>query len=214
MIKQFQGETMLVKDYSQVASRSSVIEAKNELEKNGFKVEVVDNLKQARDKVLSLIPAGSEVFTATSVTLEESGLNQELNESGKYVSVRGKFMPLYGQKDKAVEMRRIGSGSDYTVGSVHAITEDGQVVIASASGSQIPNYVYGASHVIWVAGTQKIVEDLAEAFDRIENYTFHLEDKRAQKAYGAHSSLNKLLVYRKETQGRVTIVLVNENVGF
>jgi len=200
--------------YALAATDSEIKKAKAALETNGFKVLVVDNLQQAKNKVEELIPSGSEVFTATSVTLNEAGIEQELNSSDKYVSVRDKFMALMGDPEKAVEMRRIGSGSDWTVGSVHAVTEDGQVVVASATGSQLPNYVYGASNVIWVVGSQKIVPNLSDAFDRIETHTFKLEDKRAQEAYGAHSSLNKLLVYRKETQGRVTIILVKQAVGF
>lgn len=185
----------------------------NSLEQNGFKVELVDSLEQAKQKVEKLIPSKSEVFTATSVTLDKAGLTDELN-SDKYVSVRDKFMQFYGQPDKAVEMKRIGSGADYAIGSVHAITQDGQVIIASASGSQLPNYVYGASNVIWVVGSQKIVKDLAEGLEGVENYTFHLEDQRAQKTYGAHSSINKLLIYRKEPSGRITIILVKEPAGF
>src|SRR5437868_9977692 len=106
-------------------------------------------------------------------------------------------MALYGQADKRKQMKQIGSVSDYALGSVHAITEDGQVVVASASGSQIPNYAFGAEHFIWAVGSQKLVKDLGEAIDRIENYAFQLEDERAQKAYGMHSSINKLLIYRK-----------------
>src|SRR5205085_11522998 len=126
-----------------------------------------------------------------SVTLDKAGLTEELN-SNKYISVRNQFMQFYGQPEKAVEMKRIGSGADYAVGSVHAVTEDGQVVIASASGSQLPNYAYGASNVIWVVGSQKIVRDLNEALERIEDYTFHLEDERALAAYGMNSSINKM----------------------
>lgn len=197
-----------------VSATSSEIEiAKQGLEANGFKVKVVDSLEQAKAAVENLIPSKAEVFTATSVTLDKAGLTESLNSS-KYTSVRDKFMPLYGDPSKAVEMRRIGSGSDYAVGSVHAITQDGQVLIASASGSQLPNYAYGASNVIWVVGSQKIVSNLNEAFDRIENYTFHLEDKRALEAYGVNSSLNKILVYRNEPNNRVTIVIVKEAVGF
>jgi LUD domain len=203
----------VISRYAQAASELEIYAAKEALEANGFKVKVVENLQEARREVLGMIPKGSEVFTATSVTLDKAGLSDELN-SEKYSSVRNKFMPLYGDPSKAVEMRRIGSGSDYTVGSVHALTEDGQAVIASASGSQLPNYVYGASNVIWVVGSQKIVANLDEALYRIENHTFHLEDKRAMAAYGANSSINKLLIYRKETTGRVTIVLVKEPVGF
>ena len=199
--------------FSKVASDVSIEKTKASLEANGFKVQVVENLTGAKAAVQKLIPNKAEVFTATSVTLDKAGLTEELN-SDKYTSVRNKFMPFYGDPEKAVEMRRIGSAADYAVGSVHAITQDGQVLIATATGSQIPNYVYGASNVIWVVGAQKIVSDLTEALDRIENYTYHLEDERAQAAYGSHSSLNKILIYRKETGNRVTIILVKESVGF
>jgi hypothetical protein len=199
--------------FAKVASNTEIATTKAALEANGFKVKVVENLAAARATVENIIPKKAEVFTATSVTLDKAELTEVLN-SDKYTSVRNKFMALYGDPSKAVEMRRIGSGADYAVGSVHAVTEDGEVLVASASGSQLPNYVYGASNVIWIVGAQKIVPDLAEAFDRIENYAFHLEDKRAMGAYGVHSSLNKLLIYRKETGGRVTIILVKEAVGF
>lgn len=203
------------KDYSEAVSEEELQSAKKVLEANGFKVEIVDDLSAARQKVAEIIPEGSQVFTATSVTLKQAGIDEDANESGKYVSVREMFMPLAGKPEKAVEMRRIGSGSDYALGSVHAITLDkGYVFIASASGSQIPNYAYGASNFIWVVGAQKIVKDMDEAIDRIENYTFHLEDERAQKAYGSGSSINKLLVYRKEPAGRGTIILLREAIGF
>lgn len=88
------------------------------------------------------------------------------------------------------------------------------MLIASASGSQLPNYVYGASNFIWVVGSQKIVKDLNEGLERIETHSFPLEDQRAQKAYGIHSSINKILIYRKEPAGRGTIILIKEAVGF
>lgn len=195
------------------ASDVSIETAKKSLEEHGFKVIVVDTLKQLHDKVIEIIPEKSEVFTAASKTLDLTNLSEELN-SDKYKSVRKMFMPLMGDKDKELEMKRIGSASDYAIGSVHALTEDGQAVIASASGSQLPNYVYGAKNFIWVVGSQKIVTDLNEAIDRIENYTFYLEDERALEAYGQHSSLNKILIYRKETLGRGTIIIVKETIGF
>ncbi|MBX4201615.1 lactate utilization protein [Candidatus Saccharibacteria bacterium] len=200
-------------NFAHAATDSEIEKARKALELNGFKVTVVDALDDAKQAVIKTVPKGSEVFTATSVTLDKSGLTEVLN-SDNYVSVRNKFMPLYGQPDKAVEMKRIGSGSDYAVGSVHALTQDGQALIASATGSQLPNYVYGASNVIWVVGSQKIVKDLAQGLERIETHTFQLEDARAQEAYGAHSSLNKILFYRQENPGRVSIILVKESVGF
>jgi hypothetical protein len=195
------------------ASEEQINRAVSALEEHGFKVEVVNDLKQLHDAVLKQIPAGAEVFTATSATLDKAKLTEELN-SEPFVSVRNQFMSLYGQPDKELEMKRIGAASDYAIGSVHALTEDGYAVLASASGSQIPNYVYGAKNFIWVVGSQKIVKDLDEAIERIENYSFYLEDERAQKAYGVHSSINKILIYRKEPQGRGTIYIIREPVGF
>lgn len=203
----------MTRDYSLPVDDKTLKTTKKSLEANGFTVEIVDNAKEAKRVVTARIPKGAEVFTATSVTLDTIGLTQELNESDKWTSVRGKFMHLYGQPDKAVEMRRIGSGSDYTVGSVHAVTEDGKVLVASASGSQLPNYVYGATHVIWVVGTQKIVKDVNEAMKRLETYTFPLEDERALEAYGGHSTISKTLLYHKDHQ-RVHIVFVKESLGF
>lgn len=202
------------RDYSLPADEAVIERSVKALEANGFTVEVVKDLKEAKERVEAHIPHHSEVFTATSVTLDEAGLTSDLNESGKWVSVRDMFMPLYSQADKAVEMRRIGSGSDYTVGSVHAITETGKVLVASASGSQLPNYVYGASNVIWVVGAQKIVSDIEEAMERLETYTFPLEDKRALAAYGSHSVISKTLVYHKDPHSRVRIIIVKESIGY
>ncbi|HNH27502.1 MAG TPA: LUD domain-containing protein, partial [Anaerolineales bacterium] len=103
---------------------------------------------------------------------------------------------------------------DYIVGSVHAITEAGEVLTASGTGSQISSYAYGAGKVIWVVGTQKIVSDLNEGFRRIKEYSHPLEDARMQEAYGVNSSLNKILVLSRDMPGRITIVLVKEELGF
>lgn len=203
----------MIKDYSKTATSESVETAKQALENNGFTVEVVDSLAEAKAFVLGQIPEGSDVFTSSSVTLDESGLTEELN-SEKYESARDKFMSLAQDPETRLQARQIGSASDYAVSSVHAITEDGQVLMASNSGSQMPNSIFGANHVFWVVGTQKIVRDLNEAFDRLENHTFPLEDKRAQQAYGVNSIMSKILVFRKDPPQRITIVLINEPVGY
>ena len=205
---------MSVNNYTNLASNESINTTKSALETNGFKVKVVETLEDAKAEVLNTIPKGSEVFTVSSVTIDQSGLSKIINESGDYKSTREEFSKLWGQEDKALEMKRIGSASDYVLGSVHAITEDGQALIASASGSQIPNYVFGANHVIWVVSTKKIVKDLNDGLKRIENHVVALEDKRALEAYNSHTSLNKILFYKKETGNRVTVILVKEDAGF
>jgi hypothetical protein len=203
----------MARDYARPVSEDELTTARAALEKNGFKVQIVEDLSAAKQTVLDLIPQGADVFTATSVTLEEAGLAEEFNNSGRYDSARQRFAPLI-QRGKELEARQIGSASDYAVGSVHAVTLEGHVLIASARGSQLPNYVFGANHVIWVVGAQKIVKDLDEGLDRIEKHSFPLEDVRAQAAYGSGSSIDKIVIYRKERRQRVTIILMKQAIGY
>ena len=126
------------------------------LEEHGFSVEVVDSLDAAREAVLARIPEGSSVMTNTSVTLEEAGIAAAVNEDGPYESARNKMMAL-DFATQLQEMKAIAGQPDFALGSVHAITRDGTLVIASASGSQLASYVWGAAHVIFVVGAQKLV---------------------------------------------------------
>lgn len=200
-------------DYSRPASKKSLQTTKQALEEHGFTVYLVDTLAEAKDKVLSLVPKGSEVFTATSVTLDSAELTEALN-GPDYISLRDIITRFDRNANKLQELRRLGSTSDYTVGSVHAITEDGQAVIVSATGSQLPNYAYGAGKVIWVVGSQKIVKDISEAFERVQDHVFPLENERSLKAYGVGSVVSRVLLYASDPQHRVTIIIVKEAVGF
>jgi len=151
----------------------------------------------------------------TSTTVESIGLAKELNESGKYDSVR-KRLGSMDRNTQSKEMARIGAVPDWVVGSVHAVTEDGKAIIASATGSQLPSYAYGARHVVWIAGTQKIVKDLEQGIRRVHEHSLPLESERARKAYGVPgSTVAKMLVINKETiEGRITVILVKEVLGF
>jgi hypothetical protein len=200
-------------DYGTVASDERIAKTLEALKANNFDATVVDDLASAKNTVLSQIEDNARVFTGTSATLQEAGLDEALNDS-PYRSVRNAYMAFYGQEDKAVEMKQIGSAADVAVSSVHAITEDGKLLIASASGSQLPAEAYGATKVIFVVGAQKLVKDLADGIRRIEEYSVPREDKRALAAYGVNTSFNKLLVFNKEAPGRVSVVIVRENVGY
>jgi acyl-CoA hydrolase len=183
------------------------------LEEHGFSVEVADDLDAARQAVLARIPHGSSVMTNTSVTLQEAGLTDAINDGGPYDSARNKMFAL-DFATQAQQMKVIGGQPDYALGSVHAITRDGVLVIASASGSQLASYAWGAANVIFVAGAQKLVPDLAAARDRIYQHSLVLEDARAQAAYGQHSTVGKLLEIHSELPGRIHIVLVRQVVGY
>ena len=184
------------------------------LEKNGIKTIIVKNGKEAKEKALSMIEKGATVMTATSTTAQQIGLDSAIDESKDFISLRKKIMVL-SQSEQRTQARRINSAPDYVVGSVHAVTKDGKVVVASNSGSQLAPYAFSASHVIWVVGAQKIVKNLDEGFRRIEEYTFKLEDERMMQAYGMHSGIRKLLVINSEVMPeRITMILIKEKLGF
>ena len=183
------------------------------LEEHGFSVEVVDGLGAARAAVLARIPNGSSVMTNTSVTLQETGITDAINNDERYESARNKMFAL-DFATQAQEMKAIGGQPDYALGSVHAVTGDGTLVIASASGSQLASYAWGAANVIFVVGAQKLVPTVEAARQRIYQHSLVLEDARAQAAYGQHSSVGKVLEIRQELPGRIHVVLIRQSVGF
>ena len=183
------------------------------LEEHGFSVEVVDDFDAARAAVLALIPEGSSVMTNTSVTLQETGIADSIDDGGPYESARNRMLAL-DYATQLPEMKAIGGQPDYALGSVHAITEGGTLVIASASGSQLASYAWGAANVIFVVGAQKLVPDLEVARERINEYTLKLEDARAYAAYGQNSFVGKVLEIHQELPGRIHVVLIRQAVGF
>ena len=183
------------------------------LEEHGFSVEVVDGLGAARAAVLARIPNGSSVMTNTSVTLQETGITDAINNDERYESARNKMFAL-DFATQAQEMKAIGGQPDYALGSVHAVTGDGTLVIASASGSQLASYAWGAANVIFVVGAQKLVPNLEAARERIYEHSLKLEDPRAIAAYGQNSFVGKILEIHQELPGRTHIVLVRQVVGF
>jgi len=184
------------------------------LEEHGFSVEVIDDLDAARAAVLARVPDGSSVMTNTSVTLAETGIADAINDGGgRWESARNKMFAL-DFATQAQEMKAIGGQPDYALGSVHAVTPDGTLVIASASGSQLASYAWGAANVIFVIGAQKLVPALAAAHERIYQHSLPLEDVRAQAAYGQHSQVGKILEIHQELPGRIHVVLIRQQVGF
>ncbi|MBI4091835.1 MAG: LUD domain-containing protein [Candidatus Levybacteria bacterium] len=201
-------------EFNKLASEKAIAKAVSSLERNGIKAIVAGNSGQAKKEALDIIPAGAEVFTATSQTAEVVSLAKEINESGKYDSVRQKLMTM-DRTTQSREMAKLGAAPEFVVGSVHAVTEDGQLLIASATGSQLPAESYASEKVIFLVGTQKIVKNIQEGLRRIYEYSYPLEDVRAQKAYGMGSGVNKILIINKEViPGRITVIFIKENLGF
>jgi hypothetical protein len=181
---------------------------------HNFTVEILDDAAAARTRIKDLIPEGASVFTAASETLRLSGIDEDINTSERYQSVKRTGHGL-DRASQLSEIWRLMSTPDVVVGSVHAVTETGSLVVASASGSQLPAYINGATRAFWIVGGQKVVPDLATALRRVEDHCLPLETDRTMKAYGGPSSLNRLLILNAELDaGRGTVLLLREAIGF
>jgi hypothetical protein len=184
------------------------------LEEHGFSVELVDTLSAARDAVLARIPEGSTVMTNTSVTLQETGIADAIDGDGsRYDSARKRMLAL----DYATEiqqMKAVSGQPDFALGSVHAVTHGGRLFIASASGSQLAAYAWGAARVIFVVGAQKLVPTPELARERILEHSLKLEDGRAIAAYGQNSFVGKILEIHQELPDRIHITLIRQVVGY
>jgi LUD domain len=181
---------------------------------HGFTVEILDDAAAARTRIKDLIPAGASVFTGASETLRLSGIDADINTSGRYDSVKTRGLAM-DRSTELDEIWRLMSTPDVIVGSVHAVTETGSLVVASASGSQLPGYAGGAARAIWIVGAQKVVPDLPTALSRVEDHCLPLESARAQAVYGQPSAINRLLILNAELYpGRGTVLLLREAIGF
>lgn len=201
--------------WNKLANKESIDKATQALKANGIEAVFVETAEEAKKEVLARIPEGSEVMTMTSVTLDTLGLPKEINESAKFNSARNKLNSM-DRNTQNLEMQKLGAAPEWAIGSAHAITEEGQIIIASQTGSQLSAYAGGSPNVIWIAGAQKIVKDTDKGIKRIYEYVLPQESERAKKAYGVSgSNVSKLLIVNKEVKpGRIFIILVNEVLGF
>jgi len=203
-------------DYEILASEDVIAKTVEAVKARGVEVVVVDNRAEALEKVKGMIPKGADVMNASSRTLEEIGFVEYL-KSGAH-GWNNLHVAILAENDpqKQAKLRAQSVLSEYFLGSVHAIAETGELVTASASGSQIPGYAFSSSHVIWVAGTQKITPTLEDAFKRVRTYVFPLEDQRMKGLGYPGSAIAKILINEREIlpDRKATLILVREKLGF
>jgi len=200
-------------EFAVPATRERLEAVAEALRSHGMRATVAADRDEAKRFVLEQLPDGAHVHQGASVTLDTIGVTEAIEQSGRYNAVRPRLYAL-DRETQMDEIRRLGASPDFMLGSVHAVTDDGSLVVASASGSQIGAYASGAGQTILAVGSQKVVPDLKTALRRIDEYTFPLEDERAMKAYGMHSAINQLLVINGDYSGRITVILIDEPLGF
>lgn len=186
--------------------------AKRQRERN-IEVVVIDGGEQAREVVLERLPLGAEVHSARSKTLEDTGIYEAIHDPTRFGPLRPRYITM-DRRTQGRAIRKLVASPDYMVGSVNAVTRDGQLVVASASGSQLGPYSGAAGKVILVVGSQKIVPDLEAALRRIRVYALEEEDRQARAAGNLRAFVGKALIIEREWEdGRMTVVLVRKPVG-
>jgi hypothetical protein len=202
-----------VTDFAAPASAADLDSLAANLRERNFEVVIVESAAEAKDAVMARIPEGAQVHSGKSKTLEDSGVFKELMESDRYDFIRRRTMKM-DRATQGDEIRRLSAAPDVMLGSVHAVTQAGQLVVTSASGSQIGPYASGAGKLILVVGSQKIVRDLDTAFRRIADYVFPWEDARLREQIGIGTAITRTLIIERDFRpGRTTIILVREPIG-
>lgn len=202
--------------YDVLASKEAVKRAMEALKTRNVNVDIADTKEDALSKIIKLIPHGKEVMTGGSTTLDQIGFT-ELLKTGKHPwnNLKDKIL---GEKDPAKQaaLRKKSVTSEYFLGSVHAVTETGQVMVVNATGSSIPSYAFSSDNIIWIVGTQKIVPTLEDGFNRIREYCVPLEDNRMKSIGASGTTIGKYLIFEREiNQNRkLTLIFVNEKLGF
>lgn len=206
-----------MKKFNELANEESIEKTTAALNSHGINTFVVNSGKEAHEKVLELIPRGVSVMNGSSRTLEQIGFIEHLKSSDHGWDNQHETILTEKDPTKQATLRKQALLADYYLGSVHAVTEEGEFVVASNTGSQLPHIVYSSSNIILVVGAQKIVSNLAEAMERLTEYVVPLEDDNMRKKYGMGTKVNKILIVKGENpmaKRKVTIILVKENLGF
>jgi hypothetical protein len=200
-------------NFAAPASESELESLADRLRERNFEVVIVDSASQAKAAVMERIPAGSQVHSGKSKTLEDAGVFEELMASDRYDFIRRRTLKM-DRRTQGDEIRKLSSAPDIMLGSVQAVTEAGQLLFASASGSQIGPLGSGAGKLILVIGSQKIVPDLDSALRRIREHVMPYEDARLREQIGLGTKLTRVLIIEQDyAPGRTTIVLVRNPIG-
>ena len=206
---------MSTEDPRRLANAEAVHRTVEALEARNIHAVVVGNREEALQKLKELVPQAAQVLAVTSETLDDVGFTQYVAEDGVYDSLTRRFQEADTLEERAEMQRTLGSTPEYVVGSVQAVAETGHVVIASASGSQLSSYVFGAKNVVWVVGTQKVVPTLEDALARTYGYTFDRHKEWSPAQGHGPSAMGKVTIFESERRpGRTTVIFVNEALGW
>ena len=203
-------------EYSETrpADEAAILRTVAALQFRNVEAVVAEDGDDARQKLIAMIPDGAEVFKSTSETLDTIGYSDYFNQTDRYKNLN-REMAAETDREQQRELRRLASVAEYYIGSVHAVAETGEVIVASGSGSQLGAYVYGAKQVVWVVGVQKICPNLTEAIARVRGFSVERHHQWAEESGRTAGPMGKLMIFENEqAPGRIRMVLIKEAVGW
>ena len=203
-------------DFNQLATKETIEQVIENLKNRGITAMLVETKEQALEKIKELIPEGVSIMTGSSTTLDQIGFTDLLiSKNHPWKNLKDEILNE-SDPQKQNELRKNSVLADYFLGSVHAVTKEGEILVASASGSQIPSYAFSSDNVIWVVSTKKIVNNLDEAFQRVKEHIYPLEDQRMKNAGYEGSIIGKWFILEREIlpNRKITLIFVNEDLGF
>ena len=204
-------------DYNTLATKEIVNKTAEALKVNGIEAIIVESGAEALEKIKELIPEDASVMNGASKTLEQIGFVDYLKSGNHGWNNLHEAILNEGDRTKQGVLRKQATLSDFYLGSVHALSENGELVIASNTGSQLPHIVFTSQNIIFVVSTKKIVSTLEEAMKRLEEHVVPLEDQNIMKKFNIHTMVSKILLFKRENPmlGRkVRMILVNEDIGY
>lgn len=203
--------------YDTIKSAESIERTADAIRGRGSEVFIVADRAGALAKIQELIPKGASINNGSSRTLEEIGFVDYVKSDAH--GWNNLHAAVVAEKDKAKQapLRNAALFADYYLGSVHALAETGEMIVASASGSQLSPIAYTSQNLILVVGAQKIAPTYDAAMERLREYVVPLEDARMKEASMGGTVLSKILTIEHEPafMGRtVRVILVKEKLGF
>jgi L-lactate utilization protein LutB len=187
----------------------------HEIEARGIKVLISRNAEEALDVLKKIIPPGAEVMNGSSTTLIEIGYEEFITGGRSGWKSIHDLIKAENDNEKRADLRRKSVTADYFISGANAIASTGEIIACDASGSRVGAWPSAAGHLILVVGINKIVPTLNDALNRVREYAYRLENVRAQKVYGTPSVIGKCVILAHEkTEGRVTLILVREALGY
>lgn len=197
---------------------------KQSLEKNNYEVFIAENMEDVKKLLKNIIEEKSTVSFGGSMTLIDGGIIEYLRKCN--ITLLDRYKEGLTSDDIA-EIYRKSFFADYYITSSNAITEEGYLVNLDGNGNRVAAMIYGPKKVIVIAGINKIVRDLNEAYTRVRNYASPINAKRLSRKTpcvekGICLDCNSpericnhyVVTYRQNVKGRGIVILVKQDLGF